>query len=439
MIRKNKSANLTFTSKRNTLNNLLSTKKFIQILSLLFIILTSIPCAIAGGDFDIYLDAACKLSEHMNIYAPPFAKGLQYYYSPFFAWILMPFCKYTLISKIIWLLLSYALLYRTFKLLLGYFDITLLTNNEYKFWILSIALLSYQFIMYNVSMIQITFFLMWAIFESINQFVKGKYILGGSILGLAINIKLMPILILPFLFYRGYFKALVFTMLTFIALLFVPAISLGKDFNLFLLSEWWAIINPGNKEHLFETGIGTHSLVALLPVYLTETIGELEFKRNLFNLDHQTVELIINTSRFLILALSIVYLRSMPFKKENNKLKSFWEISYFVLIIPLLLPHQQKYAFILAVPMISYLLYFFITTGKAQKTKGYYLSFYAFLVCALFYTPLYGSDVLGYSLFNFTQHYRLLSISTILFIPLSIFCNPLKLIEMNDKIRYTHG
>jgi len=393
----------------------------------------------AGGDFDIYLDAACKLSEHMNIYAPPFAKGLQYYYSPFFALILMPFCKYTLISKIVWLLLSYALLYRTFKLLLAYFDTRLLTKNEINLWILSVAFLSFQFIMYNVSMIQITFFLIWAIFESINQIFKSKHILGGFILGLAINIKLMPILILPFLFYRGYFKALIFTILTFTALLFVPAICLGNEFNSFLLSEWWAVINPGNKEHLFETGIGTHSLVALLPVYLTETLGELDFKRNLLNLNHQTVELIINTSRFLLLALSIIYLRSMPFKKESNKLKSFWEISYFVLIIPLILPHQQKYAFILAVPMISYLLYFFITTRKAQKTKGYYISLYLLLVCALFYTPFYGSDVLGYSLFNFTQHYRLLSISTIILIPISMFCNPKKLVELNDKISYSQG
>jgi hypothetical protein len=229
------------------------------------------------------------------------------------------------------------------------------------------------------------------------------------------------------LFYRGYFKAVIYTVLTFISLLYFPAIFIGRDFNIFLLAQWWAIINPTNKEHLFETIIGTHSLVAVIPVYITDTIGDLNFKRNFINLQHQTVEIIINLTRLLFLAISLFYFKNLPFKKEDNKLKTFWEISFFVLLIPLLLPHQQKYAFLLAIPMISYLLYYFIVSYYLQKSKSYYFAFYSFIVCMLFFSPLYGSDIIGKFLFLYTQHFRFLSFATIFLIPISLYCKPQKI------------
>jgi hypothetical protein len=286
-------------------------------------------------------------------------------------------------------------------------------------------------------MIQITMFLLWGIFESMHLINNKKNILAGTLLGLIINIKIMPILILPYLFYRGYFKTFISAILTLIFLLFLPSLFIGQEYNQFLLSEWWTIINPSNNEHLFETGIGTHSLVALLPVYLTETVGEMDFKRNIFNFSNQNIELVINISRILILSLSLFFFRSMPFKKEGNKLKSFWEISYFVLIIPLLLPHQQKYAFLLVIPMVCYLLFFFIYTFGKNKTKGYYFTFFIFICCMLFLSPLYGSDIIGKFLFRFTQHYRFLTFATLLVIPISLYCSPSRLKSIENKNIYT--
>lgn len=401
--------------------------KVLLFVAAIFAIQSSIITSLDGGDFDVYLDAAQKMQTHMNIYVPPFIKDLQYYYSPFFAWILIPFSKYVFVTELAWSLISYLLLFRTFKLMQHYFDFTRITSKQYTIWILLTVLFSVQFILYNVAMIQITFFLLWAIFEAMNQIFKGKFISGGALLGLVINIKIMPVLILPFLFYRGYFKALCMALLTFLILLFLPVITIGYEYNMFLLAEWWKIINPANKEHLFEAGIGTHSLVSLLPVYLTETVGEMPYPRNIFNLGPHTVEVIINVSRLFILALSLIYFKSLPFKKELYRLKSFWELSYFVLIIPLLLPHQQKYAFLFAIPMISYLLYFFIRTYAYQKTTLYYIMLYTFAVCLLFYSPLYGSDVIGRFLFDVTQHYRFLTFATLLFIPVSMYCSPLRL------------
>jgi hypothetical protein len=214
-------------------------------------------------------------------------------------------------------------------------------------------------------------------------------------------------------------------MIFFILLLYLPAIFIGFKYNQFLLSEWWTAINPGNNEHILEPGIGRNGLSALLPVYLTPTVGDMPFKRNILALPVREVEIIINITRVVFLSFSLFFLRTVPFKKENNKLKIFWEMSYFILLIPLLLPHQHKYDFLLDIPMITYLIYFFYAKGINNKNDGSVLGL--FIVATLLFSPIYGSDIIGTFLFRYTQHYRLLSISAIMLIPIALYCNPVKL------------
>jgi hypothetical protein len=410
----------TFLKKRKTL--------FAAVLVLIALV-SSIITSKNGGDFDVFLDAARKLSKGENIYQPPFIKGLQYYYSVFFAMILIPFSSNFFMTEIIWSLLSYLWLYRALYLIISYLDFSSLSARQYRNWLGLTILLSLQFVMYNVAMVQVTIFLIWAILESLHWIEKGQTILGGVLLALAINIKIMPVLIIPYLFYRGYFKALTVLVVCFVGLLLLPSLVIGHDQNMFLHSEWWGIINPGHKEHLFETGIGLHSITAFLPVYLTETSGEMGYRRHLFNFTPQQVAMSIQVARLFIIALSLLYFRSLPFSKEHNRLKMYWEISFFMLIIPLLLPHQQKYAFLLAIPMVCYLLYFFIRTYSIPKSKLDRLVFAAFYCCMLVYSPLYGMDIIGKFLFTLTQHYRLLTICTLLLIPISVYCNPLRWIN----------
>lgn len=403
------------------------TKRNGYILLIIIAVLTAYISTTDGGDFDVYLGAAKKLNDGQNIYAPPFVKGLQYYYSVFFALLLIPFHKFIFVTEFIWLLASYYWLYRIWLLCKDYFHVERLTAKQQNQWLLFTFLLALQFIMYNISVIQVTIFLLWAILESLRLIQQKKEITAGLLLALIINIKVMPILMLPYLFYRGYFKTIVTIIIASVALIYLPAIFIGNEYNNFLLAEWWKIINPQNKEHLFETNIGPHSLVALIPVYLTDTTGDLAFKRNFVNLDAATVTTIINACRLLLLAISLCYLRSMPFKKENNKLKSFWEIAYFLLIIPLLMPHQMKYAFLFSLPMIMYVLYFYLLTWKEPRTAGYKVIFILFAITILFYSPIYGRDLIGKFLFRYTQHFRYLTIATLLLIPVSLYCNPKKI------------
>jgi hypothetical protein len=91
----------------------------------------SVLCAYKGGDFDVFLGAGQKLSEQQNIYRPPFIKDLQYFYSPFFALLLVPFSYLPFfVTELAWLLLSTYLLYRIWKLTTRYLPVQLLTKRE---------------------------------------------------------------------------------------------------------------------------------------------------------------------------------------------------------------------------------------------------------------------------------------------------------------------
>lgn len=407
-------------------------------LTVFFILLSVILSYLSakdGGDFDVYIEAAYKLYHGKNPYLPPYAKdGMGYSYSPFFIIFLIPFTGNYFITEFIWCLLSCFLLYRSFKLFYQYLISEGLTPKEYQIWAWIVVILSFQFASNNLGMVQMTIFLMWAILESLKLAKNGNEIIGGLILGAIINIKIMPIVMLGYFFYRGYLKAFFVAIVTAILLLFSPSIFWGLDYNLTLLADWWKIINPSNAEHLMETGIGTHSMVAFLPVFLTETVGELPYNRNIFNLDLDTAIHITHLAIIGLISVSLLYFRSWPFKKEKDDIKSIWEISYFMLLIPLIMPHQQKYAFLLVIPMVAYVLFFFIKTHSAKHALIYKSVLVIFGVSMFVFSPIHGSDIIGWNAFKWSQHYRLITIVTLLLIPISLYCSPKRLRKLIQSI-----
>ena len=390
---------------------------------ILIAIITSYNSCTDGGDFDFFLNAGHQILLKENIYD----KGLLY--SVFFATILSPFSTHVFITEFVWLMISFGLIVRIAFLILKYLDTYKLSEKNKGALLLLSFFMSIQFVMYEISLIQVTIFLLWGILESLQLIEKQKNIAGGMLLAIVINIKLMPLMILPYLFYRGYFKAITACILFFIVLLYLPAIFIGKDYNNYLLNQWIHTINPQNKENVSEVFLTTHSIVSLFTVYLTDTpiVSGLPYKRNFLNVSNHTLGIIINVTRVILLCISLFFLKSSPFRKEPNKTKMFWEISYFLLLIPLVFPHQNKYDFLLVLPMIIYLLYFYLNTYHIIRTFPYTVSLILFIIASLVYSPLYGSDLIGVFLFKFTQHFKLMTLSTFFLIPVAIFCNPQKL------------
>ncbi len=398
----------------------------------IFYVTASIFSASDGGDFDVYLDAAQKLANGQNIYQPPFIKGLQYYYSPFFALILIPLSNHFFLTELVWLLLSGVMLYRTWVLISMNFNTHFLDSKYMNLWMLISFFFILRFVLYNIAMIQITIFLLWAILESIQLIKNGKIFLGAGILALAINIKIIPIVIMPYLIYRGYFKSVALIIIFSFLFLILPAIFIGYDANLFLLSEWWSIINPINSEHVIETDITYQSLVGTIPVFLTETESIVPIARNFMNLSVETVTTITNVSRILVVLFTLYFL-GYPFPRKSSKLADFRAISYILLAVPLIFPHQQKYAFLFMYPMISYLFYYSLLKWKWDRTLKFKIFLFVGLAIFMVFTPLIGSDIIGRYPYDVIQHFKILGISAILLIPLAFFASPKTMEELVTK------
>jgi len=290
-------------------------------------------------------------------------------------------------------------------------------------WVGISFFLMIRFILYNIAMIQVTVFLLWAILESIQLIENKSDIKGAALLALVINIKLMPLVTIPYLVYQGYYKAVLFVILFFVLYLILPALFIGYDFNIFLISEWGAVINPGKSEHLIEAEITYQSLMGIIPVFITETESIIDLKRNFINLPLELTVLITNITRLIVAGFTLYFL-GKPFKSDGSKIAKIWAISYLMLVIPLIFPHQQKYAFFLMFPMISYLTYFGILKWKLERDG----SFYKFLIISILvvwvFTPIIGSDIIGRYYYDVIQHFRFVGISAFLLIPLAIYASP---------------
>lgn len=393
----------------------------IYILALIFWFIFCYNKALKGGDFDVYLDAAQKLTEGKNIYAPPFAKGLQYYYSVAFALFLSLFVQIPVWCKFIWLLFSSWCIYRSWRIALFFLEPKkYLSEKSFNTWCFVLALLAIRFALYNFLALQLTLFLLWACLESVYQSYNNRPYLGGTLLGIAINIKLLPLVIIPYLIYRTWYKTALFALLVMVLLLFLPIVFIGNDANAFLLAEWWSTINPTSSENSIKTNKLMHSLAAVIPAYFMNAIDGFDGARNIMSLSEDSVKLLINFLRFFLISFTLFFLKWPPFKKTLSKQQLWWEMSYILLIVPLIFPHQQKYSFWFILPAIAYIT--IIVFIQKDKRHYYFKLFFAFLL--LLISPIIGRDILGDHIYDLFQYYKVLSLVTFFLLFFLAFLRP---------------
>jgi len=411
-------------------------KKFTKYIYPILILIAVAYCikeALGNGDFKVFLEASKLVRNGENPYNEWIfvSEGnyCLYFYSPLWAILLIPFSYLpNFIPNIIWLFSNLFFLYRIFHLLKGFIDLNAITKRQ-LFWIIILCILmSIRFILYNFGMIQMTIFILWAVLESYRLIKDNKVVYGGMLLALAINIKILPIVILPYLLYRSYIKGFVWTLVFSIAFLFLPIIYTGWSTNNFLLTEWWSVINPTNSEHIVETDLGLHSLTALIPNLLTKTTGKLSISRNIVNLNETTAIVVLNIIRVSLIVLSLYFLKWPLFKTAKNMLFQLRELSYIILIIPLIFPHQQKYAFVLIIPALYYLIHFGIINLAYRNQVMSGLRWYTFIVimCLTFILMTLSTDgVIGRELSNIAQHFKTITWGALLLIFALILADPL--------------
>jgi len=401
----------------------------LYVLSGLAVLAFLIKEALGNGDFKVFLEAGRFVAEGDSPYDywHPVSKNSMalYFYSPFWAVLMVPLTWLPqFVANLLWLLASTWFLYRCWVLLTSYLPWETLSQKHRNGVLIFTLVLSIRFVLYNFGMIQMTIFLLWSGLESLHLFQRKRFRQGGLLLALAINIKLLPLVLVPYLLYRKQFSATAYTVLFSLLSLLIPALFVGWDFNILLHSEWWKAINPTKAEHLVEADIGLHSLTALIPTLLTETEGRLPLQRYIINLPIDTAILVLNGCRMALIAGVLFFLKWPPFKPASNRLLQLRELSYLFLLIPLIFPHQQKYAFFLMAPALFYLVYYLV---EGWNTKDLRWRVVAVLVSLAFgLTTLTTDGLIGRDLNKITQHYKLITYGALLLIPAIGLASPKK-------------
>ena len=277
-------------------------------------------------------------------------------------------------------------------------------------------------------MIQMTLFLMYTSLEGVNLIQKDKKLVGSLLLALAMNIKIVPLVFLPYLIYRKEFKASAYIVVLFIAMLFVPGLFIGFAFNWQMLSDWLVAVDPTSDGRMLgETGLGPVGLSSLIPVMLMDNVGELPLQRNFINLPVETVKIILNCVRLILIIFTLYFLRFPPFKKSLSSKHTVWEMAYLFCIIPLLAPQQQKYAFFFVFPAVLYILYFLFFQYQQKlrmlgKNKFRLIIVLFSLFVAL--TTLTTDGLVGRKLNLIFQHYRTITYGGLVLVVTLSLCRP---------------
>jgi hypothetical protein len=330
------------------------------------------------------------------------------------------------LSKFIWLSINAAMVYSIFELIKSRLPLANFSSSQKRILVLLGILVSLRFLHDNIHTSQITIFILYLCLEALDSITREKFVQGALLLALGINIKLLPIVFLPYLFYRGYFRAGWMTLVFLPLLLYIPALLIGWDQNQQLLDSYARLINPLNRNHVLDLDENSfHSLSTLFATYLSDHPVNrygLSWKQNVADLSFERLSMLLNGVRLLLAVFSLYFFRSLPFKRARTNLQQFWEISYLLLLIPLMFPHQQHYAFLFACPAAVYVSYYCIQFKPRLSKQKYYLLISSFVLAFL----MMNLQFLVGEFSRYYEHFKILTFGTLLLIPVLAACVPPK-------------
>jgi hypothetical protein len=376
-------------------------------------------------DFFIFLSGANDLGKHENIFEKTYLDWYHYFYSVLFALLLKPFLFLPFqVSKFIWLCLNAFFAYRIFGIIRNLLPLHDFTQKER--WIIKAGgfLFAFRFLYENLHYSQITIFILFLALQGLQLIFSHKPVWGALLIALGINIKLLPIVLIPYLFYRRFFLAGSLCVVFYIGMLYLPAMFIGWDYNQALLKTWAGLINPFNSNHILDTEERSfHGLSTLLSTLLVKNVHDpyaLPLPRHIADLSLEQLKIILNFLRLILIGFSLYFFRTLPFKKSYGLKHQFWEVSYLLLLVPLIFPHQQHYAFLFICPAFIFCLYYFMR--NRENLPALKRNFLMVLGALIF---IVSSLKLTLGVFNeYYEHFKLLTYSALLLIVLMAMCVP---------------
>lgn len=394
------------------------------------------------GDFQILLVAAgylCKGASPYGILMHIEGEVWDVFlYSPFVGFVTMPL---TYLPRFIPIfafnVFSFFLLFRIWRIMGNWLQINNLTGAQKRWWFVLTVFLILRFILHNFENSQQNIMVLYLSLEGLYQiFLRGKNA-GGMLLALGICIKILPVVFLPYLLYRKKITALLATVVFSILLLLLPVLWFGMPFEKELLTGWWNAINPALDRYNADqnAGIMFHCITALIPVYFSDCAYH-GFSVNIMHLDKQQLSWIINGLRALLVLFTLYFLWVGRLAKNNNHLYLFWQLAYIFLLIPLIFPNQNKYAYLNLLPSYGYLVYYFISiyglpAASAKKDKTILL---LAMAPVIIFTVLTADIFWGMAIGKYFQFMKLITIGTLPLIPALAYFSPGRLFKRRPDV-----
>ncbi len=383
-----------------------------------------------GGDFKVFFEASKLMASGEKVYGTWIfvteGNYALYYYSPIFATLLVPFTWMPpFVIYFLWLLFSMWCVKRSWVLITANLDLSAFSQKQKIVLLICSFLVVARFLHENMSMVQMTPFLLWSVLESLKLIRAQKVVAGALLLAFAINIKLLPLVFIPYLLYRKHWKALALVLAFDVLLYLAPALVWGWETNLMHLKDWWAVINPSNSEHQLESSRGIQSITALIPILLTKTEGVVPYDRHIVNLPVETAMFITNIFRALMVLSVAVFTGVLP-REQKQPLYLSAEVAYLMLLIPLLFPHQQKYAFFMLLPASAFIVYNLINQVATTQKRVVDMPLkwkvqVALISIAFIFCTLTSSDFIGKHGSFVAQHFRLITYGALIMMGLMIW------------------
>lgn len=377
-----------------------------------------ILCAVetpGESDFGIYISAATDLSNQIDIYQTGYYDGYHYYYSVFFALFLKLFTIFNFsVIKFFWLFANFLCFIHLLYLLYN-FLLKQVLSFKHRWFLFSFTIIfCLSFVVQNIHNSQITLFLLWSSIYGLKLIYSEKIVFGSLLIAIAVNIKIMPIVIVPVLLFNGRWKAFILIIFFYLVLLFFPYTVIDWDYYNLLLKSWWNLINPFANNHILDVDERSfHSLTTLLSTLLVENTDQayqLPYKRNLIDVNIDTLKWVILCVRLFFISSVFLFLSQPFFKKNYTFYKSELQYAFVLALVPLIFPHQQHYAFVLSLPIALLCFYYSL---KIKKRGMNYLLFIVFLCFNL-------RLLIGH--FNqYYEHYKIITYGSLILVFMAIY------------------
>jgi hypothetical protein len=368
------------------------------------------------GDLLIFLSAAGDLAAHRDIDAVKYFDRYQYYYSVLFAILLQPMWHLSFDwEKFGWLLLNLALFVHLFYLFAQFLSKRFDLRQARLVLIFTFAF-SLRFLHKNLHASQITILIFWCCVTGLLQIFKGRELSGALLLAIGINIKLLPVVFIPYLLYRGFFKSTGYILLFYMVFLILPVFIIGYDYNGQLLASWFSRINPLNTQHIMDTDERSfHSLTTLITTLLVAHPPDplaMQLRRNIADVSLPVLSAVILAVRIVLMMFTLYFLKARSIFRRGHY--NVVEISYLLLLIPLIFPHQQHYAFLFAVPAFALVVSKLVVDH--QSMSRWAVRVVSGILLLIF---LCGNLKILLGEFNrYYEHYKILTYGALLLIPL---------------------